>query len=356
MHVEHVGVAQGERAQQDEVELHRDRPPCVSQSHVGLRADAVASMGSERRRAGDAPAKAAIFHASAPGNAFTAACRHETALGWRSARQGRALARALIWSSCQPCKSPCSIGYRSRPRRVHHTARLDAVSVGACPLVAPANLTDLLVLQNIHSLLASSSDTGGFRLASAVSSRPSAVCRLAACLRVITLRAARSASVMPYCRSCAGSVSSTRHCFSGIWRLFSLAHSCATRCLKLYLGGSRANSANVRLRDCESPTARALSLTSATSLYLRRPALATADVHARARARGAGGVPGLERRPLQLAKRRRAEVVRHVLEEQQLRRQLRYHLAQALVQPARGGVVEPLRVLLARDRRRVAVA
>ena len=306
-------------------------------------------MGSERRRPGDAPAKAAIFHASAPGNAFTAACRHETALGWRSARQGRALARALIWSSCQPCKSPCSIGYRSRPSRVHQTDRLEAVSVGACPLVAPANLSDLRVSQKIHSLLASSSDTGG-------SSRRSAVCRLAACLRVITLRAARSASVMPYCRSCAGSVSSTRHCFSGIWRLFSLAHSCATRCLKLYLGGSRANSANVRLRDCESPTARALSLTSATSLYLRRPALATADVHARARARGAGGVPGLERRPLQLAKRRRAEVVRHVLEEQQLRRHLRYHLAQALVQPARGGVVEPLRVLLARDRRRVAVA
>lgn len=88
-HVEHVGVAQGERAQQDEVELHRDRPPCVSQSHVKLRADAVASMGSERRRPGDAPAKAAIFHASAPGNAFSAACRRETAQGCRPGRSVR---------------------------------------------------------------------------------------------------------------------------------------------------------------------------------------------------------------------------------------------------------------------------
>ena len=48
--------------------------------------------------------------------------------------------------------------------------------------------------------------------------------------------------------------------------------------------------------------------------------------------------------------------MRHVLEEQQLGWPLRDHLAQALVQPARGGVIEPLRVLLARDRRRVAVA
>ena len=52
-------------------------------------------MRLERRWPGGAPAKAAIFHASAPGNASSAACRHKP-LVRRPVRPGRARASRKV--------------------------------------------------------------------------------------------------------------------------------------------------------------------------------------------------------------------------------------------------------------------
>ena len=185
-------------------------------------------------------------------------------------------------------------------------------------MVAPARSSDLPVSQKIICLHAASRVRGRF-------SRPSALSRLASCGALSTRCLSRSASLMPYFLSSSLFSSSTRHCSSRNPHASSLLQSCLTRSGKSYLGGvgRRENSANHRRRFCHSPTSSALSLTIATSVYLRRTALARRSASDGAR-KQRPGAPRADRRRLQPLERLRAEEVTHVLEEHQLGRLARH--------------------------------